>query len=405
MLESRRRRFFANVELGMKGRYGPRCSVCPGSKRNEISLKTAIVHYWMLSSGGAERVVEVLASAYPEADIYGLFKCRGACVDVTERMKCSFVNRIPLINRIYKSLLPLYPLAAESLDLRGYDLVISSDTNVMKGVLVDQDAVHICYCHTPMRYVWDLYRDFLMRTPMLFRPIFAITSHYLRLWDYSAAQRVDYFVANSRYIQDRIRKVYRRESTVIYPPVEIARGYISDQHEDFYLSVGRLSATKKLDLLIHACNRLGRRLVIAGTGVEEKRLKSIAGPTIEFRGRVPEAELAQLYAKCRAFLFAADEDFGIVPVEAQSYGRPVIAYGHGGVLETVKVNSNDGSSDTGLFFAQQTVDSVVDGILRFEAREDSFTPQEIQNHARQFDVSVFLETVRQFVDNVMAHQL
>lgn len=358
----------------------------------------------MLSSGGAERVVEVLAAAYPDADVYGLFKSSGARVKVTERMKCSFLSRVPLISRIYKALLPLYPLAAESLDLRGYDLVISSDTNVMKGVLVDQEAIHICYCHTPMRYVWDLYRDFMARTPWLFRPAFALTSHYLRLWDFSAAQRVDYFVANSRYIQDRISKVYRRESTVIYPPVDTANGYICDQRGDYYLSVGRLAATKKLALLIHACNRLQRRLLIAGTGVEERRLRAIAGPTIEFLGRVPDADLPRLYAECRAFLFAADEDFGIVPVEAQSYGRPVIAYGHGGVLETVRVNSKDGASDTGVFFAEQTVDSVVDGIQRFEAREDSFVPQEIQNHARQFDVSVFLDSVKQFVDGVVAQR-
>lgn len=404
MLDCEQRGFLTNVKWCVRHAQFRREPCSLTAYRNEILLKVAIVHYWMLASGGAERVVEVIASVYPDADIYGLFKSSDVCVGVTRRMKCTFLNSMPLINVIYKSLLPLYPLAVESLDLRGYDLVISSDTNVMKGVLVDQEAVHVCYCHTPMRYVWDLYRDFMARTPMLFRPIFAITSHYLRLWDFSAAQRVDYFVANSKYIQGRIKKVYRRDSTVIYPPVDTAKGYISDQHGDYYLSVGRLSATKKLDLLIHACNRMGRKLIIAGTGVEEKRLKSIAGPTIEFLGRVPDDELPHLYAKCRAFLFAADEDFGIVPVEAQSYGRPVIAYGHGGILETVRVNSCNGDSDTGVFFAEQTVDSVVEGIERFEAREHSFVAAEIQSHAQQFDISVFIKTVERFVNVVIAHR-
>lgn len=367
-------------------------------------MKVAIVHYWMLASGGAERVVEALASMYPDADVYGLFKRDDACIEVTKRMKCTFMDKIPFIDMIYRAMLPLYPLAAESLDLRGYDLVISSDTNVMKGVLVDQEAVHICYCHTPMRYVWDLYRDFILRTPWLFRPLFALVAHYLRLWDFNAAQRVDYFVANSRYIQERIWNVYRRKSTVIYPPVDIDKGYILAKTGDYYLSVGRLSATKKLPLLIHACNRLQRKLVIAGAGQEEKRLKAIAGPTISFLGRVPEKELSALYAECRAFLFAADEDFGIVPVEAQSFGRPVIAYGHGGALETIKADSADGRSATGVFFAEQSIESVIDAIERFEAIEENFVAAEIQSHVKNFEAATFTEEMGKFVNRVMSER-
>lgn len=364
-------------------------------------MKTAFVHPWMISDGGAERVAESLATLYPGTDAFALFKSKKSISPLAERMKCSFLNGLPWITRLYQLYLPLYPLAVESLDLGGYDLVISSDTNVMKGVLVDQQAIHICYCHTPMRYVWDIYRHFIQRSPAPLRPAFSLVAHYLRLWDYNAAQRVDYFVANSAYIQQRIRKYYNRDSVVIYPPVDTSRGYLSPQHEDYYLSVGRLSATKRIDLLIQACNQLQRRLVIAGAGREEKRLQAIAGPTIKFLGRVSDEALPALYARCRAFLFAADEDFGIVPVEAQSYGRPVIAYGHGGSLETIRVNDSEGRSDTGVFFAEQSIEAVMRGLQEFESREESFVPCEIQQHARKFDQAVFVDKMRAFVDSVV----
>ncbi len=281
--------------------------------------------------------------------------------------------------------------------MRGFDLVISCDASVMKGVIVDQDALHICYCHTPTRYAWDLFRTFAEQAPRLFRPAFYLTAHRLRQWDFSAAQRVDHFIANSEYIARRIRTYYRRESTVIYPPVDTASGFLAETTSDYYLSVGRLTHTKRLDLLILACNQLGRPLVIAGTGREEKRLKAIAGPTVKFLGRVADKDLPKLYAECRAFLFAADEDFGIVPVEAQSYGRPVIAYGHGGVLETVLAGA---PQSTGVLFPAQSVDAVVSGILEFEFIENSFDPQFIQAHAQKFDTTVFTKAIQQYVDSM-----
>jgi glycosyltransferase involved in cell wall biosynthesis len=232
------------------------------------------------------------------------------------------------------------------------------------------------------------------------KPMFYLTAHYLRQWDFQAAQRVDYFVANSAYIARRIHTYYRRESTIIYPPVDTTHGYIADTTGDYYLSVGRLTHTKRLDLVIEACNRLGRPLVIAGTGREERRLKTIAGPTIKFLGRVADDDLPDLYARCRAFIFAADEDFGIVPVEAQSFGRPVIALGKGGVLETVL--SGDREDTTGVLFAEQTVESVVGGILRFEEIEKSFDPKFIRAHARQFDTTVFVSAIREYVADVCA---
>ena len=228
-------------------------------------------------------------------------------------------------------------------------------------------------------------------------PAYRWSGHCLRQWDYSAAQKPDRLIANSRYIQQRIKKYYHRDSDVIYPPVDTCRGYVSDRYDDYYLSVGRLVHAKRLDILIEACNRLKRRLVIAGEGREEKRLKAIAGPTVEFLGRVSDDCLHGLYAHCRALLFAADEDFGIVPVEAQSYGRPIIAYGHGGSLETVRVADHRGRSDTGVFFPHQTAESVVEGIEEFEMREEEFSPHDIRYHACMFDTSVFVGKMRDLV--------
>jgi glycosyltransferase involved in cell wall biosynthesis len=285
----------------------------------------------------------------------------------------------------------------ESFDLRGYDLVITSDWACAKGVLTDTHTQHVCYCHSPMRLIWDLYQTYLQDLPAWQRPLYALTARQLRQYDFEASQRVDSFIANSNYIAQRIRHYYKRDSTVIYPPVETSRGYIASDIGDYYLAVGRLNRTKRLDLLVLACNSLKRRLLISGWGPAEKYLKSIAGPTIEFLGRVPDGELDERYAHCRALLFAANEDFGIVPVEAQSFGRPVIAYGYGGLLETVRVGDPSGEPDTGIYFPEQTVESVIEGIQKFEVQEDSFIPQVIRDRSRMFDTSVFVDKMQAFV--------
>ena len=361
-------------------------------------MKVAIVTPWLLTFGGGEKVVAVLAEMYPEADIFAMFRGKNVLPHgIEERtIKTSFLNRVPGISSLYRPLIGLHPLAVDSLDLRGYDLILSCDAGLMKGVLADQHAFHICYCHTPVRYIWDLYWTFHQQAPRLLRPIYTAVAQYVRSWDFSAAQRVDVFIANSKYIQRRIFKYYRRSSTVIYPPVDTSDAYIAPEHDDYYLSVGRLSHTKRLDVLIEACNRLGRRLVIAGQGREEQKLKALAGPTIEFRGRVSDKDLPELYARCRAFLFAADEDFGIVPVEAQAYGRPVLAYGQGGSLETVRAA---GDQPTGMYFMNQTAESVAACIQDFEKSEDTFDPEVIRRHAQQFDTRVFTRSIRTFIDD------
>jgi glycosyltransferase involved in cell wall biosynthesis len=350
---------------------------------------------------------------YPEADFFALFVDPAFLPEGLRGRKIttSFLDRIPGGKRVYRHLLPLYPLAVECLDLSGYDLVISADGAATKGVLTDQQTVHLCYCHSPPRSYWDQYAANRKTMPWFARMVFAPVSQYLRQWDFAAAQRIDGFIANSEYVADRVRKYYRRESTVIYPPVDTRGAWPVETHEDFYLSVGRLEALKRVDLLIEACNRLGRRLRIAGIGPEESMLRALAGPTIEFVGRVGEAELKRNYAACRALLFAADEDFGLVSVEAQAFGRPVIAFGRGGSLETVRglwmqdIGSwrpaVDYSTYTGVFFPEQTAPSLVEAILSFEDIERCFDPEKIQNHTRRFDVEVFVAGIRRYVEERM----
>ena len=365
-------------------------------------LRIAILTPWFLINGGGTKVVCVLAEMYPDADFFCLFAREQSVPTILKgrTLTCSFMQKIPAIARLYRPLLPLFPFAVESLDLRGYDVIISSDASLMKGVLIDQHALHICYCHTPVRYVWDLYWTFRHQTSWLTKPIFVASSHYIRQWDFAAAQRVHHFIANSEYVANRIETYYRRSSTVIYPPVETQHGFLSDKRGDYYLTVGRLTHTKRLDLLIEACNKLKRRLLIVGTGREEAALKRIAGPTIEFLGRVSDDQLPSVYANSRAFLFAADEDFGIVPVEAQAYGKPVLAYRKGGALETV-LEGDGGGYRTGLFFEEQTAEALMRCIERFEQEEAEFNPAFIQSHARSFDTSVFVDRMRRHVASLI----
>ena len=297
----------------------------------------AIVHHWLVTQGGGERVLEALALMFPEADIFTLMADPGSVPASLKdrRITESYLARIPWSNRFHRHLLPLYPTAVEQLDLRGYDLVITSDAGPMKGVIVEPGAVHICYCHAPMRYIWNQFQDYRNELSGLAKLAFSASAHYVRAWDFAAAQRVSLFVANSVNVSDRIRQYYSRPSLVLYPPVDTSFARLETSVDDSYLAVGRLVAYKRLDLLIAACNRLGRRLRIIGIGPEERNLRALAGPSIEFLGRVENEVLWSEYARCRALLFAAEEDFGMVPVEAQACGRPVIAYGKGGALESI----------------------------------------------------------------------
>ncbi len=359
-------------------------------------MRVAVVHHWFVTRGGGERVTECIASLFPEAELFTLIaRPEGLPPSLAgRRLHTSFLQTLPLATTHHRHYMPLYPLATERLDLRGFDLVISSDSGPVKGVRLDPGAIHICYCHSPMRYLHDGYESYRAQMSLPVRTLFTATAGRVRNWDQRAAARVSFFLANSRYVAARIRRVYGRESEVIHPPIDLALARTVAQPHRHYLCAGRLVGYKRTELMIEACQRLGRKLRIAGSGTEEARLRRIAGTETEFLGALPDDQLWQQYAACRALLFAADEDFGMVPLEAQACGRPVIAFGAGGSLETV---DGTGPAPTGVYFAEQTVDSLMEGIQRFEAAEHTFHPARAQAWAAGFSTPVFLDRMRQFV--------
>jgi glycosyltransferase involved in cell wall biosynthesis len=368
------------------------------------SLRVAIIHDWFYVRAGAERVVEVLVDIFPQADLFALFARPETMSPELRKRKLttSWLQKIPFIHRFHRHTLMFHPLALEQFDFSGYDLVISSTSGSVKGILTPPSTLHVCYCYTPMRYIWDMYSSYLHGMSPITRFVFALTAHKIRMWDYIAAGRVDQFACDSHFVASRIKKFYRRTSEVIYPPIDVQSLQIADRQEDYYLALGRLVNYKRFDLAIEACNLLKRPLKIIGTGPELRRLKRIAGPTIEFLGSIPDAQKHAMLAKCRALIFPGEEDFGIVPVEAQAHGRPVIALAAGGALETVVGLDHDTSScmaPTGVFFREQTAQSLANAIKQFEARSTCFKPELIRDHALQFDTSVFRERMIQFIQH------
>ena len=365
------------------------------------SLRVAIVHYWFVARAGGERVVEALAEIFPQADIFSLVVDPEILAPELQKRTIhgSFLQRIPGARKFHRHLFFLYPLALEQFDLSSYDLVISSESGSAKGVITSTKTCHVCYCHSPMRYIWDMYPAYRRAMKPLTKAVFTLASHYMRLWDYTSAARVDYFVANSRFIASRIRKCYGRESVVIHPPVDTGDGSELASPGDTYLAVGRMVDYKRFDLAVEVCTRLKRQLIVIGEGPEYKSLKRIAGPTIRFLGKVSDAELRENLAKCRALLFPGEEDFGIVPVEAQSLGRPVIAYASGGALETVRGVAHGATKvgdATGVFFTEQSVASLEEAILKYESMQSQFDPQVIREHALQFDREIFKGKIQDF---------
>jgi glycosyltransferase involved in cell wall biosynthesis len=360
-------------------------------------MKVAIVHYWLVGMRGGEKVIEALCELYPEADVFThVYRPeRISPIIRSHHVTTTFIDRLPMAHRMYQKYLPLMPLALEQLDLSAYDLVISSESGPAKGVLTRPDALHVCYCHTPMRYVWSGYHDYLHSAGPIVRPLMPYAIHRLRQWDLATAARVDRFIANSETVAKRIWRVYRRDSTVINPPVETRRFATAEPPGDHYLFVSQLVSYKRADVAIEAFNRMGRKLVVVGEGEEYRRLKQMAGPTVELLGHCSAEELDRQYAACRALIFTANEDFGIVPVEAMAAGRPVIALNRGGATETVR----DGLS--GLFFDQQTPEALIEAVQRFEAQERRFNPTVIQAYAARFDRAVFKARLRETIDSWM----
>ena len=355
-------------------------------------------------------MVEALAEMFPQADLFCLFAEPATMTPRlrSHRLTTSFLQRIPGGRRWYKQLLPLHPLANEQLDVSKYDLILSSESGPAKGVLPSPGACHICYCHTPMRYLWDLYPLYRRAMRPLAGKAFALTAHYLRMWDLASAGRVDHFVANSHNVASRIRKHYRRDATVIYPPVDVSSGYLSDRVDDYYLVVSRLIDYKRVDLAIEACNRLNRPLRIVGDGDQYKYLRRLAGPSIKFLGHLDDEAVRENYARCRALLFPGEEDFGIVPVEAQSFGRPVLAYRRGGVLETVRgLMTGDRlnvEGAAGVFFEEQSAGSLVEALEFFESVECRFSPSFIRHNVEQFDASRFKSEMSDFINESLGHR-
>jgi glycosyltransferase involved in cell wall biosynthesis len=386
---------------------GDRFMDIPASVDTQLSsLRVAIVHYWFVGRAGGERVVEALAEVFPQADLFSLVAKPGVLAPVlqSKKLQTSFLQRVPGATRFHRHFLPLQAIALEQFDLSGYDLVISSESGPAKGVITSSKTCHVCYCHSPMRYIWEMYPQYRRGMNPLVGTVFSLVAHYMRLWDYASASRVDYFVANSRFIASRIRKYYGRESTVIHPPVETSAGKVCDFPGTYYLTVGRLVDYKRFDLAIRACTKLGRRLRVVGDGPQYKALRKIAGPTVEFLGRVDDSLLRENLAGCRALLFPGEEDFGIVPVEAQSFGRPVIAFASGGVLETVRgafPGQTDVKNPTGMFFAEQSEPSLTEAILDFEANEQIFCARTIREHSLQFDAKVFKLKIAEFISGAL----
>ena len=349
-------------------------------------MRVAIVHYWLVNMGGGEKVLEALCRLYPEAHIYTHVLDRANLSPAIARhpITTTFINKLPFSKKYYPRYLPLMPFALEQLDLTDYDLVISSESGPAKGIVTRADTPHICYCHTPMRYLWDNWAEYLASSGLLTRCAMRLLLPGLRRWDVASSFRVDHFVANSHNVARRIRKHWRRESAVVPPPVNIetftAKKSPGGAH---YVCFGRLTAYKGMDIAVQACTRLSRPLLVLGEGEEMDRLKAIAGPTVRFLGRRSDEEVATVLAASRALLFPGEEDFGIVPLEAAASGVPVLAYARGGALETVR------PEETGLLFNEQTPESLTAAILKFEEDEMRFNPAAIRAHAENFSEQQF----------------
>jgi glycosyltransferase involved in cell wall biosynthesis len=361
-------------------------------------MKTAIVHEWLVTYAGSERVVEQMLALYPEADLFSLVEFLPPDLRSFIHHKpvhTSFLQRLPFAKTKFRRYLPLMPLAIEQFDLSDYDLVLSSSHAVAKGVMTRADQLHISYVHTPIRYAWDLQQQYL-KGSQLERGAGAFLTHlvlhYLRLWDLATANRVDYFLANSRYVARRIWKTYRRSAQVIYPPVAVDRFQPRYQRDDFYLILSRFVPYKRVDLVVEAFARLGLPLVVIGDGGDRPKIERLATSNIQLLGHQPDAVVADHLSRCKAFVFAAAEDFGIAPVEAQAAGAPVIAYGKGGVTESVIADK------TGIFFPYQTVESLVEAVQKFESGLYCFSPEELHQNAARFSPERFRQQLIQFID-------
>lgn len=347
--------------------------------------RVAIVHYWLVSMRGGERVLERLLKLYPQADLFTNVYDPAKMSETIRQanVTTTFINRLPFARRAYQYYLPLMPMALECLDLRGYDLIISSESGPAKGVITDPGSLHMCYCHSPMRYLWDHYHHYREEANPLARMMMPALYHRLRQWDVSSSARVDRIAVNSRFIRQRVQKVWRRDAEIIHPPVDTDLFTPSLDLDDSYLWVGQMVPYKRPDLAVDAFTQSGVPLVMVGAGGMAKKLKARAGPNIRFIERLDFNALRRAYARARALVFTAEEDFGIIPVEAMASGRPVIAFGRGGVQDSVLPDR------TGIFFERQVPASLIDAVEKMERFLPHFDPHHAVEQARNFAPDIF----------------
>lgn len=363
-------------------------------------MKVAIVQEWLVTVGGSDKVVKAILDVFPDADIYTLVAKKEVCDELGipwEKVHTSFIQKMPLGTKKHRAYLPLFPFAIEQFDLRGYDVVISSSHCVAKGVLTKADQLHICYCHSPIRYCWDMYNEYLEESHLDkgFKSwLVRLMLHPIRQFDAIAGSRVDYYISNSDYVGQRIRKTYRRKATTIHPNIDISNFELCNDKQEYYLASSRLVAYKKIDTIIEAFNQMpDKKLVVIGGGPNLEAYRKLAKDNVIVMGYQPFDVLKDKMQHAKAFVFAADEDFGMIPIEAQSCGTPVIAYGHGGSLETV----NGGK--TGLFFNEQTPEAIVEAVNRFEAMgSQPFAPADCRQWAEGFSEERFKREIKEFVE-------
>jgi len=361
-------------------------------------MKTALVIDWMVSAiGGAEKLNQSICEIF-KPDIFTLVKdekmLQGTAFS-NYKITSSFIQKLPFSKKKYRNYLPLFPLAVEQLDASSYDLVLSSSHSVAKGIMTHPDQLHICYCNTPIRYAWDLYHQYLSDSKLqkgIKGKLAKLFLHYIRLWDVSSVNRVDEFIANSKCIARRIKKAYGRSSKVIYPPVDTKYFGFHSKKENYYVAASRLVPYKKIDLIVEAFSRRqDLKLIVIGDGPQRKLIEKTATKNVEILGSVSDFEVRNHLQRAKAFIFASYEDFGILPVESQSCGTPVIAYRKGGALETVV------DQKTGIFFDEQTPESLLNAIKEFERKYDDFNLEKIRDHAEKFDIDYFKKEMEQFV--------
>jgi len=367
-------------------------------------MRVALVHDWLTGMRGGEKVLEVLCELYPDATLFTLLHNVGAMSPTIERMKIqtSFVDKLPFKSKKYRNYLPIFPRAIESFDFSEYDFIFSTSHCVAKGARPSPTALHLCYCHTPMRYVWDMYDQYFGkgRAGLPTRLAMSYFAPRLRRWDVSTSSRVHHYIANSHHVARRIENTYRRSADVIHAPVDTSLFQLSRRDEGYYLIVSALVPYKRVDLAIAAFNSLGERLIVVGTGPERETLKRQSGASIEFLSWQSDDQLADLYGGCRALIFPGVEDFGIVPLEAMACGKPVIAYREGGALETVLDRDEN---PTGVFFSQQTPESLIDAVHRLQSL--SLNPPAIRRHAETFDRRFFKQRIQNYVGEKMKEQI